>query len=153
MTRNNHVGKNPYEKEAYRNFINQHFKFDKTVEDPEDYSKTDSSAFEKEDFNNNFGRPQKKSLTLKIKDFFTNHWVVGIGTGLICALILGSITFFVKQSVQAEKILKLEEGLEKTDIKMEKINNDLFSVKEAFNTFNITFTKDFEYIKEKLEKK
>src|SRR3989344_1425325 len=113
VNRYGHAGKNPGEKEAYRQFLASKFYLDKTENDPVDTSKTDESSFEDEEINR--VKVQKKSTWLKIKDFMHNNWVITIGGGFIVAAVVaavgGYITLNSKQAVQEERIITIQKTL------------------------------------------
>lgn len=149
INRKAHVGKSSGEKEAYKNFLSQRFKLDKTEEDPENPTKTDSSAFDNENLDYQT-RPQGKSFKLKVKDFFANNWVIGILTGLIVAIILGGFSFVIKQNVQEEKISNVESRVGKIEERVDQLTTDTGSIKSALEVIKTGFTKDIQYIKERI---
>lgn len=144
--RGGHVGKNSYEKEAYKNFLKGHFNLDKTEEDPENFSKSDSSTFEKEQLNDTI-KTQKKSFKLKIKDFFQNNWVISICAGLIVAIIIGVFSMYNNQSLQNEKISNLEKESNETNNKVDKLSDNFSILNNTFTAFQVGLSKDIEYIK------
>ena len=148
INRKAHVGKSSNEKEAYKNFLSQRFSLDKTEEDPENPSKTDSSNFDSEDLNNT--KPRGKSWKLKIGDFLQNNWVAGLGTGLMLLVIGWAVSFAVNQGVQGEKISGMETRVEKVEEKVNGLTASVSELNTNVSGIKIEFSKDIEYIKEKL---
>ena len=148
LNRKSHVAKSSNEKEAYKNFLSQRFKLDKTEEDPENPTKTDSSAFDREDVEQI--KPQKKSLKLRVKDFFENNWVISIVGGLIVAILIGAFSVVIKQNVQEEKISSAEKRIDTVEQKADKISTDVDGVGKALDIFKAETGKDLQYIKEKI---
>lgn len=151
INRKAHVGKNPNEKEAYRNFLSQRFALDKTEEDPENPTKTDSSNFDNEDLNNI--KPRGKSLRLKIKDFFQSNWTITIVGGVAVAVIIGAFSFVSNQGIQGEKVSGLETRVGKVEEKVDELTTSVGGLNTNINGIKIEFGKDIEYIKEKLSGK
>ena len=148
INRKAHVGKSSNEKEAYRNFLSQRFALDKTEEDPENPTKTDSSNFDNDDFDNI--KPKGKSLKLKIKDFLQSNWTITIVGGVIVLVIGGFFAFVFKQGVQEEKISGIENRVGKVEQKVDNLTADVGTVSQNVSGMKIEFSKDIEFIKEKL---
>ncbi|MFH1365920.1 MAG: hypothetical protein ABIG99_00805 [Patescibacteria group bacterium] len=151
INRKAHVGKSPNEKEAYRNFLSQRFTLDKTEEDPENPSKTNSSNFDSEDLNNI--KPQGKSLILKIKDFFRSNWTITIVGGLIVLIIGWVFTFTFNQGAQGEKISNIETRVGKVEGKIDGLTANVGELNTNVNGMQIEFSKDVEFIKDRLSGK
>ena len=151
INRKAHVGKNPNEKEAYRNFLSQRFALDKTEEDPENPTKTDSSNFDNEDLNTI--KPRGKSLRLKVKDFLQSNWTVTIFGTIAAAIILGAFSFVSNQGIQGEKISGVENRVGKVEGKVDGLTANVGELNTNINGMQIEFRKDIEYIKDRLPNK
>ncbi len=151
--RTQHVGKDPYEREAYRKFLSSKFNIDKTEEDPVDVSKTDSSSFENENIEK-VDPPTKKSRILKFKDFLSNNWVVAIVTGLIIlvvgALAGGYVNIKVSQARLEEKISSIEEDIDDVSIKYSSLDSNLSNLDKDLGILRVEFTKDLDFIKNQI---
>lgn len=152
INRKAHVGKSSNEKEAYKNFLSQRFALDKTEEDPENPSKTDSSNFDSEEHLSNI-KPRGKSWKLKIGDFLQNNWVAGLGTGLILLVIGWAVSFAVNQGVQGEKISGVETRVGKVEGKVDSLTASVGELNTNVSTMQTGFGKDIEFIKDKLSGK
>ena len=151
LDRKSHAGKNPLEKEAYKNFLSQRFKLDKTEEDSENPTKTDSSTFEREILEQE--KPQGKSLKLRIEDFFVNNWTITIVGGVIVLMISGAFFAIIKQNVQEEKIVGVEKRVDRVEQKVDQISSDVGIIGKTVEIFKAEVTKDFQYIKESISGK
>lgn len=149
INRKAHVGKSSNEKEAYKNFLSQRFALDKTEEDPENPSKTDSSNFDSEEHLSNI-KSRGKSWKLKIGDFLQNNWVAGLGTGLIFLVIGWAVSFAVNQGVQGEKISGMETRVGKVEGKVDSLTASIGELNTNVGTMQTGFSKDIEFIKDKL---
>ncbi|MEK7551947.1 MAG: hypothetical protein AAB534_00875 [Patescibacteria group bacterium] len=149
INRKAHVGKSSNEKEAYKNFLSQRFSLDKTEEDPENPSKTDSSNFDSEERLSNI-KSRGKSWKLKIGDFFQNNWVVSLGTGLILFVIGLTVSFAINQGVQEEKISGMETRVGKVEGKVDSLTTTVGELNTNISTMQTGFNKDIEFIKDKL---
>jgi len=148
VNRKAHVGKSSNEKEAYKNFLSQRFKLDKTEEDPENPTKTDSSNFDSDDFDNI--KPQGKSWRLKVKDFLQSNWNITIVGGVIVLVVGLVFSFTFKQGVQEEKISGMENRVGKVEQKVDNLTADVGAVNQNVSGMKIEFGKDIEFIKDKL---
>lgn len=151
INRKAHVGKSSNEKEAYRNFLSQRFSLDKTEEDPENPTKTDSSNFDSEDLNNI--KPRGKSLKLKVKDFFQSNLTIAIVGGVAVAVIIGAFSFVSNQGIQGEKVSGLETRVGKIEGKVDGLTASVGELNTNVNGMQIEFGKDIEFIKDKLSGK
>lgn len=151
VNRKAHVGKSPNEKEAYKNFLSQRFKLDKTEEDPENPTKTDSSNFNNDDLDNI--KPQGKSWTLKGKDFFQSNWTITIVGGVIVLVISWFFSFTFKQGIQQEKISGVENKIGKVEQKVDDLTANISNVNKNVSGMKIEFGKDIEFIKDKISEK
>lgn len=149
VNRKAHVGKSSNEKEAYKNFLSRRFALDKTEEDPENPSKTDSSNFDSEEHLSNV-KSRSKSWKLKIGDFLQNNWVAGLGTGLILLVIGWAVSFAVNQGVQGEKISGMETRVGKIEGKVDSLTASVGELNINVGTMQTGFSKDIEFIKDKL---
>jgi hypothetical protein len=150
VNRKAHVGKSSNDKEAYKNFLSQRFKLDKTKEDSENLTKTDSSSFDIDDFDNI--KPQGKSWKLKAKDFLQSHWTITIIGGVAVAVIIWIFSFISNQGIQGEKISGMETRVEKVEEKIDGLTTNVSELNTNVNGIKIEFSKDIEYIKEKLSR-
>jgi len=148
IDRKSHAGKNPLEKEAYRNFLSQRFKLDKTEEDPENPTKTDASTFEREVSQQE--KPQGKSIGLRAKDFFNSNLTITIVGGVIVLMIGGAFWVVVKQNVQEEKVVGVEKRVDKIDQKVDRLSSDVGIIGRSLDIFKVELGKDLEYIKERI---
>lgn len=148
IDRKSHAGKNPLEKEAYRNFLSQRFKLDKTEEDSENPSKTDASTFEREVLEQE--KPQGKSIGLRIKDFFNSNWTITIVGGVIVLMIGGAFWVVIKQNVQEEKVVGVEKRVDKVEQKVDRLSADVSTIGRSLDIFKVELGKDLEYIKERI---
>lgn len=151
INRKAHVGKSSNEKEAYRNFLSQRFALDKTEEDPENPSKTDSSNFDSEDLNNI--KPRGKSWRLKAKDFFQSNWTITIVGGVAVAVIIGAFSFVSNQGIQGAKVDGLETRVGKVEGKIDGLTASVGEINTNVSTMQTGFSKDIEYIKNILSNK
>lgn len=149
INRYSHAGKNSYEKEAYKNFLNSKLYLDKTEKDPTDINKTSESSFEEEKIKPS--RVRKKSSFLRAKDFIYDNWVIAILAGLILFVVDGYITIYRDQGIQIEKIANIEKDIDSLDKNNKNNNTDYNSLKDNFNTFKAEVSKDLEYIKKKIK--
>ena len=108
----NHIGKNAYEKEAYKDFLTSKFQLDKTEADPADLNKTDSSPFEDEK-NEEKIAIKRKSWWLKFKDWINTNLGATIIGGLILAAVIAMFTSYVSISVDQGKIDEKITNIEK----------------------------------------
>lgn len=144
-----HDGKNRFEREAYKNFLRSHFPLDKTEEDPPDTSNTDISSVENEEVTQPPVR--KKSLKLRFMDFCRSNIGVAIVGGLLVAVVIGGLSFYVTTksdiSIAYEKIENVEEDV--SEIKeLTKENADKANeLKSALEVFKAEIQKDIEYLK------
>lgn len=149
INRSGFNGKNRYEKEAYRQFLGKYKELDKTVEDPENFSKTDSSTFEKEELPPK-QKIKKKSLKLKARDFFNGNWFVGVGVVVLGAFFLGGFVIAIRQSVQEEKINNIQNDLSTVTSKVDDLETSYSKLNTSQELFQLGTNKDLEYIKNKL---
>lgn len=153
MKRNNynHQQKGPREKEAYRQFLASKFELDKTEPDSIDIEKTNESSFEEEKAEPT--KVDKKSLKLVVKDFFYDHYVMGILTtilgGVAVLIITGYISSNKEQIVQGQKILTIEENVKKLEEDGEKNLSDFNLFKNDFIEFKTGILKDIDVLKNK----
>ena len=151
VDRKSHAGKNPFEKEAYKNFLSQRFKLDKTEEDSENPAKTDTSTFEREVSEQE--KPQGKSFSLRVRDFFANNWTITIVGGVIVIMISGAFVYVIKQNVQEEKIAGVEKRVDRVEQKIDQVSSDVNSISKVVDVFKAEVSKDFQYIKESISGK
>jgi hypothetical protein len=121
--RNQHVGKDRFEKEEYRKFLFQNNNnLDPTEKEKTTLDKTSQSKDDKEIEK----KPQidSTSLKYKIKD---NGWVITIVGGLIVAVILGCVNFTVQQNINTHDISSTKENVDKLDDKI--YGNDGLNIK------------------------
>ncbi|GEM_PF-1282504 len=152
-SRFNHVGKNPYEKGAYENFLNSKFKLDKTEEDPIDLSKTDSSSFESKKLDKG-GNIKGKSSFLRINDWTRSNMGVTIIGGfvvvVVTAFISGYISMVVNQNRTEDKVANLEK---RTDTIDEKETNNASAIRildKNFALLKLEVAKDVESITQRI---
>lgn len=143
-----HVGKSEAEKQAYQKFLRDEFPVEKTVEDPLDSSKTDSSSFEQSEAE--VPKPavtRKKSLLLKLRDgdFLNSPWTVTIIGGFIGAVLL----FYVVQISISQGILSGKVENMQKDIERSKSNNDF--IKEELDKLNLGLNISIEGIKKDID--
>lgn len=150
VNRQSHVGKNPYEKEAYRQFLSKRFELDKTEEDQENPLKTDASTFERDLPDTKSEKPREKSFSLKLQDFFKNNWVVTILGGIVVLIIGGAFTMVVKQNVQEEKIANVEKRTSAIETKVDSLSTGVSSIGSSLEVFKVEINKDFQYLREML---
>jgi len=143
------VGKNNSDKEAYNNFLRSKFSLDKTVEEPINLAKTNSSSFKEE--NKEEETTIKKSLRLKIKDFFGKSFWISVVTVIIGLVITGIISTIIWSATMAEKIQNMEKEISSISQDNREINEDIKSLDKAFNVFKVEVSKDVEFIKKILK--
>lgn len=153
INRLSHVGKTPYEKEAYGKFLSSKFVLDKTEDDPIDLNKTDYSSFEDKEIEKS--KFQKKSTRLKVGDFLSDNWVVTIIGGFIvafiCYLIFGFINISINQGVQTEKINSIEKNIETINKQYNDNQKSWNSFDKNLEIFKTEISKEIEFIKDKLK--
>lgn len=147
-----HVGKSTAEKEAYKNFLSQRFKLDKTEEDEENPAKTNASTFDA-DASPDMVTPQKKSLRLKVKDFLESNWTITIVGGVIVLMIAGAFNVVMRQSVQSEKISNLEKRTDGLDQKIGILSSGVDGLNRALEVMKAEVGKDIEFLKNGLRLK
>lgn len=142
INRQLHVGKSPYDKEAYNNFLKSKFYLDKTVKDPLNPEKTDVSSFDEDKQEKT--RTSKKSMGLTVKDFINNNWFVSIVVTIIGGLILYLATSFIS--------LSINQGIQGEQIKtIQADQKEVLSFKSIFIAFKMEVSKDIEFIKKKIK--
>lgn len=147
--RSHHVGKNPQEREAYKDFLSSKFRLDKTIEDEDKLMKSDSSSVDEEELKRSKVTP--KSWGLKAKDFFENNWVVGFGVAFIMLIVAGYIDVKSDQGVVREKISGVETRVTELE-KDTKNQKDLLSkLSENISVFKSETGKEIEFIKERFK--
>ncbi len=149
VDRFSHAGKNGFEKEAYKNFLASRLFLDKTEKDPVDSSKTNESSFDEDG-------PEpikiiKKSRLLKVKDFLYDNWVISIISGVLFLILGGYIAMYHEQGIQGNQISTIKDDVEKLDLYKQKNDEGFLSLKENFDIFKTSISKDLEYIKKKIK--
>ena len=137
------VGKNPYEKEAYKRFISSKFEAEKTEEDPADLNKTDSSSVEDEK------SPDKKIIRSKSWWLIVKDWVTSnLGATIVGGLILLAVGNFVNDSFSIEeKISNMEKDIEHISTKQESSIVELGDLKTNFALLKLDFSKEIDFLK------
>lgn len=146
-------GKNRYEKEAYRNFVESKFRLDKTEDDPPDLNKTDTSSVEQDEILP--ANITRKSFKLKIGDFVRSN----IGTTIVggLALIVAGAIFKTYVDTEktltshSEKISNIENEFDDIKTSAEKNLESTNGLKNAFEIFKAEVNKDFDYLKRALD--
>jgi hypothetical protein len=150
INRNSYEGKNWLEKEVYRQFLASKIKFEKTEPDPVDPKRTNESAFNFEDDEKDLPT-SKKSIRLKIIDFFSNNWTVTIIGGIIVVMVTTTafayISIAVQQGIQSKEIDNIEANYKEMENKNSQTQNTINTIKEDFFVFKIGAQKDIDYIK------
>lgn len=152
-SRFNHVGKNPYEKGVYENFLNSNFKLDKTEEDPIDLSKTDSSSFESKKLDKG-GNIKEKSFSLRIKDWTRSNMGVTIIGGFVVVIVMfaitGYISVIVNQNRTDDKVANLEKRTDAIDQKETDIASAFNIFDKNFALFKLEVTKDIQSLTQRI---
>ncbi len=152
--RSRHIGRSLGELAAYKNYLVSSDKLDKTEPDPIDSSKTDESSFEEEP-NITLFDVKRKSVTYKIKDFFSNNFAItiigGIIVGVFLLIITWNVTLYREQGVQAEQIASLNKSTVDLLSANKSISDSIRLFKDDFTVFRVETTKDLEYVKKKLK--
>ncbi|MFC1623296.1 hypothetical protein ACFL2R_03720 [Patescibacteria group bacterium] len=144
--RSGRVGKNRYEKAAYRDFLTSNkFSLDKTEADPIDTSKTNESSFEDE--GNHVNGVRGKSNFLMVKDFFRDK---GLMVGIALIIITGYIALNREQGIQGNQIGEIAKDINEIETENKEERNAFDDLKNKFGIFSAETAKDIEYMKKKV---
>lgn len=144
--KNNYVGKNIFEKQAYGSFIlGSENKINKTEEDKDKIFNTDeSSIYEDENIK---PKIKSKSKNLKISDFLQSHFLEGIILAVLVGIIIWLFNLYTSNN---REIGELKTRL---DFYYEQINDISDKYQFADKKINdidkliIEINKDLEYLK------
>lgn len=147
--REQHVGKNPSEKEEYRKLLDEDYVFDRTNDEPVNTDKTNSSTYQEEKKLDAPPEVKGKSLILKLRDgnFLKNVYVVGLVLALASALIVLFISTFINVGVHESKISNLQDSNKEVNENYAQIQQKLGDLDKSFSVFKEGTTKDLEFIK------
>ncbi len=157
INRLGHEGKTFQEKEVYKKFLYSKFDLEKTEPSPIDTDKTNESSFD-EDETPTVPKKTKKSSWLKLKDFLSSNWVVSFIVGIMLIILSGYISTMIRQGIQKEQIVIIQEDIKEVKLDFEKIEEESKneaeksnSFRETINIFKIEISKDLEYIKKRID--